>query len=213
MLYKFNTVESKFIFSNPTVTTLDNTIFDAGDTATSSDTLTAYCPSSTVTDDFSERRYITADATSTTLDVSQRFCFGSFLSDSAEVPFQNSLFACKGYLHWMVTSTDQVVAYPIFGRSNSATITAGVTTLSDWTPILVVNGQLPVTNTVNYHQTYSCNVDILKYGIDTNAYPLFFGWMIQNNSSTVAARIGWLQASVNFQKYNFNAPINTPSGV
>jgi len=106
MQYKFRTDESKFIFSAPTVVTLTDAIVDASDTLMSSDTITAYCPSATVPDDYSERRYM-CTATDLTLATVSRFVFGNFLSDSAQKSLENETARTQAQVLSLKAQTDR----------------------------------------------------------------------------------------------------------
>ena len=216
-MLKPNYVGNQLYFdsANHSITTLNNTIVGAVKSAITSNTVYPHAYTSVLNDDRDHHSWVALDS-STSLTFGNKYSCGLFIPDTKSDGKDNVLLTLFGSVVCSITTSSHTLS-PFFflGRTASSSVTQ-----SDASPSNAITNYmiLPDTSPTSANTGSTClyrfnlKLDIPKVGYDTNAYPLCFGFCIENPSGSVSPTLNYLRISLGFQTNNSLLPVYRPTG-
>lgn len=199
-----NEAESKVQYGTPGESLFTNTIVDAIQHPLSSTDIYPWAYSASLSNEWDERNFRSV-ANDLDLTASRRIAFGLFLSDSqlGDKAKEKILFSCIGSLEMSIETSAPIRVYPIFGRCNAGSIVQDNAAPANKLSRYIRLPQISPTSSggpasSQYILRSDVKSDVLKIGYDSTAYPLFFGYVIENTHTATAYNIDYLQCSLQF---------------
>lgn len=207
-----NVIGSKILFQAVTETLFTNTIIDAIDAAsTSTDIYPHAYTASLGTNSSHVWRSLAADVDLAALN---RVAFGLFLGDEGSSK-GNVIYNCQGSLKFTAEVASVINAYPIFGRCDASTVTSSTVAAANLlASYIILPMRSNIINTGSSSQVinhfYGVSEDVIVTS-STVADPVFFGWVIENNSAT-AWNLDQINSFTQFGKYVADIEVYTSTG-
>lgn len=204
MLRKASCLGYQTLFDEPVSTTFTTADLAAISNSDSSADMYPYAHTATVAE---YRQSANFQILGQDLDAMMKHVFGVFVSKQSE-QFGNMLLSCIGQMSIRVVTANVATVYPIFGRTNSSTITsskAGNNNILDHYMVL------PCKSFGHDGKAMHCSVehDVIAMN-QTDGEHFFFGFVVlNNNTSDVKA---YMNASTTIMNNLSGVPLSMQSG-